>query len=58
MIMKQWQSVFHVIQNANSIVQHAVQIENERFQCEYKNCCKYKENYSWNLCVFVRIASI
>ena len=29
MKQKQWQNMFHVIVNANSIVQHVVQIKNE-----------------------------
>ena len=28
MKLKQWQNIFHVIANANSIVQHVIQIKN------------------------------
>ena len=43
--------MFHVIVNANSIVQHVIQIKkwnNKTCQCECKNYRECKKDYSWN----------
>ena len=49
-MLKEWQNIFHMIVNANSIVQHVIQIKNGiiKCQCEYKNYRKCKKKYSWN----------
>ena len=50
MKLKQLQNLFNVILNANSIVQYVVQIKNgiNACQCECKNYCTCKKDYSWN----------
>ena len=37
MKLKQWQNIFHVIVNANSIVQYAIQIKNRKIKHVYGN---------------------
>ena len=50
MKLKQCQNSFHVIENANSIVQLATQIKNEIMihQCECKSYYTVQKDYSWN----------
>ena len=48
MKLKQWQNIFQVIVNANSIVQHVFQIKNKTCQCECRHYRKCKKEYSWN----------
>ena len=48
-MLKQWQNIFHVIVNVNSIVQISNQKrKNETCQCECKNYRRCKKDYSWN----------
>ena len=44
MNQKQWQSIFHVTLNANSIVQHAIQIINEIINVDVKIIIGAKES--------------
>ena len=51
MKLKQWQNIFHVTVNVNSIVQHEIQIKNENngtCQCDCKNSCTRTKNYDQN----------
>ena len=48
---KQWQNIFHVIVNANSIIQFVTQIKNgiiKHFNVNVKIIVRAKNNYSWN----------
>ena len=45
--------MFHVIANANSIVQLTVQIKNGKCQYECKKYGIWKKAYSWNPSTFV-----
>ena len=46
MKLQQWQNIFYVILNSNSIVKNVIQIKTG--QCECKNYRKCKKDYSWN----------
>ena len=50
--LKQWQNIYHVIVNANSIIKHIIQIKKGIIRhvnvCECKNYHKFKTDYSWN----------
>ena len=49
MKLNQWQNIFHVIINGNSIVQYVIQIKNGIMKHVKVNVCKKKEkDYSWN----------
>ena len=52
MKLKQWRNIFHLILNANSIVQHIIQNKNgtkKKGQCECKNLnLKYEIDNNWN----------
>ena len=60
MKLKQWQNIFHVIANANSIVQHVIQIKNgikKHVNVNVKIIVSAKKNVAGILAhVFVRIA--
>ena len=62
MKLKQWQNIFHVILNANSIVQLAIQIKNritKHANANVNNYCTCKNIIVGVLSdVFARIASI
>ena len=47
MKLNQWQNIFHVIINGNSIVQYVIQIKNGIMKHVNVNVCK-KKDYSWN----------
>ena len=46
--LKQWQNIFHVIVNANTRCNSNQKWNNETCQCECKNYCTRKKNYSCN----------
>ena len=46
--LKQWQNIFHVIVNANTGCNSNQKWNNETCQCECKNYCTRKTDYSWN----------
>ena len=51
MKLKQWQNIFHVIVDANSIAQHVIRAKNgivKHVNVNAKNYCKCKKDYSWN----------
>ena len=51
MKLKPWQNIFHVIVNANSIVQHVIQIKNgiiKHVNVNVKIIVSAKKDYSWN----------
>ena len=52
MKLKQWRNIFHLILNANSIVQHIIQNKNgtkKKGQCECKSLnLKYEIDNNWN----------
>ena len=51
MKLKQWQNIFHVVINPNSIVQHVVQIKNgiiKHANVNVKIIVSAKKYYSWN----------
>ena len=48
MKVKQWQDIFHVIVNTNSIAQHVIQIKNLIISMWIKNYHKWKTDHSWN----------
>ena len=62
MKLKQWNNVFHVIVNANLIVQHVIENKNgtiKQVNVNVKIIVKCEKNYWWKLAhVFVRITSI
>ena len=50
-MLKQWQNIFHVIVNANSIAKHVIQIKNgimKHVNMNVKNYRACKWHYSWN----------
>ena len=52
MKLKQWRNIFHLILNANSILQHIIQNKNgtkKKGQCECKSLnLKYEIDNNWN----------
>ena len=55
MKLKQWQNIFHVIANADSIVNLAIQIKNgiikHQWECKKNSTCK--KDCSFDLCLCI-----
>ena len=56
MKLEEWYNKFHVIVNANSIVQLDVQIKKwniDKCQCDFKKYSMCIKDYSWNLSTYI-----
>ena len=50
-MLKQWQNIFHVIVNVNSMEQYVIQTKNriiKHFNANVKNYRTWKKDYRWN----------